>query len=102
MAVPKVQIASIANVYTRMMHFAAEGDRELGHAHPFDHCTLLSAGRLRVTVDGRVREFTAPHLIFIRAGSYHELEALEPDTVACCIHGLRNADGDILSPASMP
>lgn len=86
------------------MHFKKAGDLEHGHTHPFDHLTLLAAGSLRVTVNGKTTDFHAPHMIFIKAEYNHELVALEDNTVAYCIHALRKGNGvdDIIDPASIP
>lgn len=86
------------------MHFKSVGDIEHGHTHLFDHLTLLAAGSLRVTTNGKTTDFKAPHMIYIKAEHSHELVALEDNTVAYCIHALRNGNGvdDILDPASVP
>ena len=104
MDTPHVQLGCVANLFSRQMHFKKAGDLEHGHTHPFDHLTLLASGSLRVTVNGRVTDFKAPHMIYIKAEHNHELVALEDDTVAFCIHALRNGNGvaDIIDPASVP
>jgi hypothetical protein len=101
---PKVQLGCVANLFSRMMYFEKIGDKETGHAHCFDHLTLLAHGKLLVTVDGKSTEFTAPHMIYIQKEKLHELEALEDNTLAYCIHALRNGDGvgDILDPSMIP
>lgn len=99
---PEVKIGCVANLYSRMMHFKKAGDTELGHTHQFDHLTLLAKGRLKVTVEGNVTEFTAPQMIYIRADKVHELVALTDDTVAYCIHALRTNEGDIIDPSMVP
>lgn len=99
---PEVKIGCVANLYSRMMHFKKAGDIEVGHKHQFDHLTLLAKGRLQVTVEGNVSEFTAPHMIYIRADKVHELIALTDDTVAYCIHALRTHEGDIIDPSMVP
>mgnify|MGYP006406333819 CR=1 FL=1 len=73
------------------MHFSSAGDVEHGHIHPFDHLTLLAYGSLQVTVNGK-------------AEHEHELVALEDNTVAFCIHALRDGNGvdDILDPLAIP
>jgi quercetin dioxygenase-like cupin family protein len=103
-ATPEVKIGCVANLFSRMMHFKKAGDVEQGHTHQFDHLTLLAKGRLQVTVEGKVSEFVAPHMIYIHKDKRHELVALSDDTVAYCIHALRSGDGvnDILDPASIP
>jgi quercetin dioxygenase-like cupin family protein len=86
-----------------MMHFEKAGDTEIGHTHQFDHLTLLAKGKLKVTVEGTASEFTAPHMIYIHKDKRHELQALTDDTVAYCIHALRDKDtGDILDPSMIP
>jgi quercetin dioxygenase-like cupin family protein len=86
-----------------MMHFAKAGDIEIGHTHQFDHLTLLAKGKLKVTVEGTASEFTAPYMIYIHKDKVHELEALTDETVAYCIHVLRDKDsGEIIDPAMIP
>lgn len=103
MSNPIVNIGCVSNVFVRMMHFVAAGDSENGHTHPFDHITLLAKGKLKVTVDGSDTEFTAPHMLFIKAEQVHRLEALTDGTVAYCIHALREqGSSDIIDPSMVP
>lgn len=103
MTQPVVQIGCVANLYSRMMYFRHVGDAELGHTHQFDHLTLLAKGKLKVTVDGVATEFAAPHMIYIKADKVHELEALVDETLAFCIHALRDKDNnEILDPSMIP
>ena len=103
MSEPVVQIGCVANLFSRMMHFRKAGDIEIGHTHQFDHLTLLAKGRLKVTVEGVSTEFTAPHMIYIRKDKVHELVALTDETVAYCIHALRDKENnDILDPSMIP
>lgn len=94
-------IGCVANLFSKQMYFRNKGDVEDGHAHLFDHLTLLAYGSLRVTVEGVSRDFTAPQMIYIQAGKHHEIVALEDKTVAYCIHALRDGDavGDIVDPS---
>ena len=103
MSQPIVHIGCVANLFSRMMRFEKAGDTELGHAHQFDHLTLLAKGTLKVTVEGVATEFTAPHMIYIHKDKVHELEALTDETVAYCIHALRDKDNnEILDPSMIP
>jgi quercetin dioxygenase-like cupin family protein len=103
MSQPVVHIGCVANLYSRMMRFEKAGDTEIGHTHQFDHLTLLAKGKLKVTVEGVATEFTAPHMIYIRKDKVHELKALTDETVAYCIHALRDKDsGEILDPSMIP
>lgn len=100
---PHIKLGCVANLFSRMMHFKKAGDIEHGHTHAFDHLTLLAVGTLRVTVEGKTTEFKAPHMIYIHKDKNHELVALEDNTVAYCIHALRDRDtGDILDPSMIP
>lgn len=103
MSTPVVHIGCVANLYSRMMHFEKAGDIEIGHTHQFDHLTLLAKGKLKVTVEGVTTEFTAPHMIYIHKDKIHELEALTDETVAYCIHALRDKEtNEILDPSMIP
>lgn len=101
---PYNAITCLANVFIKQMHFRKAGDTEQGHAHCFDHTTLVGAGAVDITVRGKTTRFTAPHMVYIKAGEVHELTAVEDNTVCYCIHALRDGDGvgDILDPASVP
>lgn len=103
MSTPIVHIGCVANLFSRMMRFEKAGDLEVGHTHQFDHLTLLAKGRLKVTVEGVSTEFTAPHMIYIQKDKVHELEALTDETVAYCIHALRDKEtNEILDPSMIP
>lgn len=85
------------------MRFEKAGDIEIGHTHQFDHLTLLAKGKLKVTVEGVSTEFTAPHMIYIHKDKVHELEALTDETVAYCIHALRDKNtNEIIDPSMIP
>jgi quercetin dioxygenase-like cupin family protein len=101
---PEVTISCVSNVFVKQMRFVKAGDMEEGHAHCFDHLTLLASGRIRLTALGKSDDFTAPHHIFIKAGVEHELLALEDNTTAHCIHAIRDGERveDIIDPASLP
>ena len=100
--VPKIKIAAISNVYCRMMMFEKQGDIEEGHYHTFDHGTLVAKGSLRVEIlsdDNQVissKIFDAPSFIFVQKDKKHRLVSLQDDTLACCIHALRDVDEDII------
>lgn len=101
---PEVKLGCVANLFSRMMVFKDVGDIELGHSHQFDHLTLLASGSLNVTVEDVTTNFVAPHMIYIRADKMHTLVATQPNTVAYCIHALRdkNDPQTILDPAMIP
>lgn len=103
MASPNIKIMAVSNVFSRIMHFQNAGDVEAGHAHLYDHATLVSAGTVRVDIlnDSGVessRTFKAPNMIFVEKNKRHQLTALEDNTVCACIHALRTIDEEIVSP----
>jgi quercetin dioxygenase-like cupin family protein len=87
-----------------MHHFANTGDTHQGHAHVFDHITVLAAGRVLMKHDNGQQEFTAPHLIVTPKGITHQFTALEPNTVFCCVHAIRDGEGvdDVAAPDITP
>lgn len=100
---PDTQLSCVSNIFVRMMHFKHAGDVECGHSHPFDHVSMLSSGKIRITVGDHVKEFTAPQMIFIKKEAEHQLVALEDNTTVLCIHAIRDGDavGDIIDPESL-
>jgi hypothetical protein len=102
---PNIKIMCISNVYTRLMHFQNAGDIENGHAHDFDHGTLVSSGAVLVEIlDPETKKsvsqktIEAPNFIFIEKDKFHRLTALADDTVCACIHALRTNDKELLDP----
>jgi len=104
MTEPESQIGCVSNLFSRQMTFKLTGDTMHGHKHTWDHLTLLAHGKLSVNIEGVTTEFSAPHMIYIQKDREHTLTALEDNTVAYCIHALRNPDGsgDILDPSMIP
>ena len=104
MSNPVINIGCCGNIFSRQMHFLKAGDIEYGHTHHFDHMTLLTNGSLEVTVDGKKTIFKAPQMIWIKSEHKHELVALEENTIAYCIHGLRDLEvsGEIVTPDMIP
>lgn len=90
----------VDNVFVKMHRFTNAGDTHQGHAHSFDHITLLASGKVLMKHDNGEQEFTAPHLIVTPKDITHQFTALEPNTVFCCIHAIRDGEGvdDIASP----
>jgi quercetin dioxygenase-like cupin family protein len=84
------------------MVFEKKGDTEIGHKHPYHHGTMLSSGSLLVKTEKGMKIFNAPSLIFIDKDLTHELIALEDNTVANCIHALRDVEGALIPPETIP
>lgn len=104
MAHPEIKVIAVSNVYSRLMHFKKEGDYEEGHAHEYDHGTLVAAGSLKVEMldeNGEQiseRVFYAPNFIFIDKNKAHRLTALQDNTIAACIHAMRTVDEELVDP----
>ena len=94
----------VDNVFVKLHMFKNAGDTHEGHAHTFDHITLLATGKVLMKHDNGEQEFTAPHLIVTPKGIAHQFTALEPRTVFCCIHAIRDGDGvdDVAAPDITP
>jgi quercetin dioxygenase-like cupin family protein len=103
MALPEQKITAAGNLWIRQMLFKNSGDANDGHTHNYDHLTLLAYGSVKVYVEDKSKVFTAPQMIFIKKGKSHHIEALEPNTVAYCVHALRDRDtADILDESQIP
>jgi quercetin dioxygenase-like cupin family protein len=97
---PITDLKLVDNVFVKMHRFINAGDTHEGHAHVFDHITLLANGKVLMKHDNGEQEFTAPHLIVTPKGITHQFTALEAGTLFCCIHAIRDGDGvdDVASP----
>lgn len=92
------------NVYIKQMTYRDAGTTYHGHHHDYDHVTLIVSGRVRVkfksipemNIPDEVREYTGVDMFVTRSFREHEITSLEPNTVVCCVHALRNEDGDII------
>jgi quercetin dioxygenase-like cupin family protein len=103
MALPENKFTCVSNLWLRQMVFKNKGDANDGHEHNYDHVTLLTNGSVRVNVEGNISEFKAPQIIYIKQGKSHFIEALEDNTIAFCVHALRDKDTeDILEPSQIP
>ena len=104
MAEPKQRTSLVANTWIRQMHFVNAGDANCGHAHAFDHQTILAHGKFKVEVEDKVAEFEAPMVLFIKAGKEHRITALVDDSSAWCVHAVRNGVKveDIMNPDELP
>ena len=92
MSNPTTDLKIVDNVFVKLHHFLNIGDTHEGHAHAFDHITLLAAGSVNMVHDNGEAKFKAPHLIVTPKGIKHQFTALEPNTVFACIHAIREKD----------
>lgn len=93
MSSPKIDIKIVDNVWVKYYYFPNEGGTHEGHAHAFDHITLLARGSVLMKHDNGEQQFTAPHLIVTPKGIKHQFITLESNTVFCCVHAIRDGDG---------
>ena len=92
----------VDNVFVKMIPLTSKGDTTYGHAHTYDHITLLSVGRVLMKHDNGQREFTAPCLIVTPKGIAHEFVSLADFSLLCCIHALRDEAGEVIAPETDP
>src|SRR5579863_4781145 len=97
-AEPIVQVVAGGNIYVRRMHFRQAGCTERGHSHAYDHITFLERGKLGIEVAGRQAVYEGPTAIKIVADEIHTLVALTDDTVAYCLHALRDSENEEVLP----
>jgi len=86
-------IRFVDNVFVKMIPLAKVGDKVQGHAHVFDHITLLSVGSVLMKHDNGEATHTAPCLIVTPKGITHEFTSLTDFSLLCCIHAIRDGDG---------
>jgi quercetin dioxygenase-like cupin family protein len=77
-----------------------KGDVVDGHAHNFDHVTLVIKGSIHVKFtlpDGREGEhdFAAGEFVTIKAKVLHKITALEDDTLFYCVYAHRDPQGRV-------
>ena len=66
-----------------------KGEMVIGHAHEYDHVTLLAHGVVEVVKGDESEIYHAPAGIEVEAKTHHALIAHE-DSVAYCIHNVRD------------
>jgi gentisate 1,2-dioxygenase len=100
---PEIVFGMVDSVWCKQLYFKLKGDIMHGHRHTHNHLTLLAHGKVKVTVNGEESNFSAPNMIFIHKDHLHEIVALEDDTVAYCVHAVRDNDtGDIIDSIGIP
>lgn len=95
-------IKIVDNVFVKMIPLKSVGDKVEGHAHVFDHITLLSAGSVRMKHDNGEAVYTAPCLIVTPKGITHQFTSLTDFSLLCCIHAIRDGDDlDDIAPQNI-
>lgn len=93
------------NVYVKQMTYPDANSTYHGHHHDYDHITLIAAGKVKVkfkaipemNIPEETKEYSAVDTFVTRAFREHEITSLEPNTVVCCVHAIRDSEGDILA-----
>ena len=83
-----------SGVYARQMELPKGWGAE-SHKHKFDHMSILSKGKVTVTVGDDEFEYTAPTVVTIKAGIAHKIYAHE-DSVWFCVHATDETDIDTI------
>lgn len=74
-------------VSVKAIHVPKLGTMIEQHVHAYAHTTYFAAGAFRLWKDGvHVGDFKAPTGVDVPAGVKHMLQALEPNSIALCIH----------------
>jgi len=78
-----------------------QGQTTEGHAHKFDHTTIVFKGRVHVSAtlpDGQriERDFVAPSYFLVKAEVLHAITALEDGTEYWCVYSHRTPQGDVI------
>lgn len=89
------------NIFIRPNELPKAGDKVDGHAHNFDHTTVVFRGSVHVKAkypDGRVREqdFVGGSEFLVKAEVEHEITALEDNTMFKCYYSHRTPQGDVV------
>ena len=94
------------NIYLKEMKFPDAGTTYCGHHHDYDHVTLVASGRVSVKfgavpaagIPEETREYSAVSMFVTRSFREHEITSLEPNTTVCCVHALRDENGEVVFP----
>ena len=100
------------NLFVRPMRLGKAGAMVVGHQHTYAHVTVLFSGSVNIktcdTVKSEVgalvcvpgtekeRQYKAPAEILIPAMRYHEITALEDNTIAKCFFSHRDYKGKVV------
>lgn len=99
-----IQAVSSGNLAIYEMTFKTVGAMNEGHAHTFNHFTLVGSGRVLIESNNRSVEVGQGGKIWIPRGVAHRMTALEAWSIVWCIHAVHKKDdpGDVLDDAIIP
>lgn len=83
------------------MKNAPKGEKIDGHAHNFDHTTIVFTGGVHVKAtlpDGSIveRDFAAPAHFLVKKDVAHEITATEDNTTFWCVYSHRDPQGNVV------
>ena len=89
------------NIFIRPSGVLQAGEGPDGHAHNFDHTTIVFTGAVRVVATlpngAKIeRDFEAPGHFLVRADVRHDIKALRDGTQFWCVYSHRNPQGDVV------
>jgi hypothetical protein len=98
------KIKTYGNIWTRELHYEKAGEMKKGHKHEFDHLHFLAKGSVQISVYDKQdrdkvlfrKDYTAPAWIKVPKEHFHDIIALEDDTLGYCIQAVTEEDGTIL------
>jgi quercetin dioxygenase-like cupin family protein len=83
----KIEFHFADEIFVKMIAIKKAGTMIPGHAHTYDHTSLLASGKFRLWVEEKLAgDYIAPTGILIKAGAKHMMLTLEDNTVFACIH----------------
>ena len=99
----KVNVKTYGNIWTRELNFVKRGDVKSGHKHEFDHLHFVAKGSVFVTVYDNneklnpilKKRYVAPAWIKVPKEHFHDIIALEDDSLSYCIQAILNEEGDV-------
>lgn len=90
---PVERIEEVAGLYFRSVLLPHAGMLIDQHIHDHAHATYVGNGKARAWADGSlIGEYGAGSAIEIKAGVYHQFQALEDNTRLTCVHDIASAE----------
>lgn len=83
----KIEFFMADNVFIKQLYMKLAGYVIPGHAHTYDHTSMVATGAVRVWADDALLgDFIAPTGVEIKAGKMHTMLSLEDNTTMYCVH----------------
>lgn len=88
-------ICIYGGIYIKLFEVPDAGTIIPQHSHKFPHCTAVLRGAVRAwRDDGPARDYMAPAVVKIPAGTKHMFVTLENAVSMACIHNADHLDDD--------